>query len=121
MMTAKKVTILDTEETLREIYKTALEDRERALNYYTAMKDKIEKVLTETKEVPRPGVLSALNEAQKLIQTSTDKLINLANLLAKRDTNKNLEEMNFHDLPKDLLVEDQETQEDRILKINKAS
>ena len=109
---------LNTEETLQEIYKTAMEDKERALKYYTSMKDAVMKALEENKEVPRPGVLSALNEAQKLVQTSTDKLINLANLLAKRDSNKKLEEMNFQDLPKDLLTENQETQEDRIKLVN---
>ena len=109
---------LETEKTLQEIYKTAMEDRARALSYYENMKGKIEKALEETKEVPRPGVLSALNEAQKLVQTSTDKLINLANLLTKRDSTKKLEEMSFNDLPSDILSEEQETQEDRILKLN---
>lgn len=101
---------LDTEKTIQEIYDNAMSDKERALNCYESLRAKVD----ASEELPRPGVLTALNESQKLIQTSTDKLIKLVEILTKRDSNKKLEEMNFGSLGDVLKDDDQETQEDRI-------
>ena len=90
-----------------ELYKYTKEDRERAINTFDNLKERINKM-----ERVGPGILEQLNAAQQLIQTSTEKLISLTNILNKKETNIHLQQLNM-DFSPDLLEDDVETLNDR--------
>jgi hypothetical protein len=80
---------LNTEKTFDEIYQAVKGDRTRAIETFEAMKEMVSKADRIT-----PGMLDALNGAQQLIQTSTDKLVNLASLINKKEAIEKATEMN---------------------------
>lgn len=93
---------ITSEQTFREIWNLAKKDRQRALDAYDDMRQKMDS-LPESKI--NSMYFQALNQAQQLVQTSTDKLIELAKVLQKRETTKDLKNNNL-DLADSLLLED---------------
>lgn len=91
-----------SDQTIKEIFEIAKVDRERAVNDYEEMKQTI-------KNLPMDKINSmyfqALNQAQQLVQTATDKLVEIAKVLNKKETTKTLNQMNF-DFSSSSLLED---------------
>lgn len=88
---------LNTKKTFKEIYDAVKNDRDRAVKTFEDMKKMIENA-----EKITPGMLDALNGSQQLIQSSTDKLVNLANIMNKKEAIDKATEMNF-EFDKELL------------------
>lgn len=102
---------INSDKAFKEIYNAAKDDRQRAIETFEKMKEMIEKVDKIT-----PGMLEALNGSQQLIQSSTDKLVNLANILNKKETIDKATDMNFS-FDKDLL---KDRDSDEVIKTTKA-
>jgi hypothetical protein len=81
--------ILDSSTTFQKIYKAAEDDRERAIETFDLMKERLEKT-----EKITPGMLEALNGSQQLIQSSTDKLVQLASLISKKESQDSVDNLN---------------------------
>ena len=82
---------ITTEQTVNDLYRYAEEDRVRAIDAYNDLKCKVDNASRIT-----PGMLEALNGAQNLIQSSTDKLIHIAKLTNSKDNVKTLNQMNLN-------------------------
>ena len=93
---------ITSEKTFSEIYDIAKKDRERAIEAYDDMRATIEAL---PKEKINSMYYQALNQAQQLIQTSTDKLIGLAKVLNSKENVKQLNQINF-DLTDASILED---------------
>jgi len=96
-----------TEQTLKDIYRIAQEDRNRALDAYS----KLDSIIDNSSKVT-PGMMEALNGAQHLIQTSTDKLIQIAKLKNSKDNVKTLNQFNLN-FDDSVLDDEKESFEDR--------
>jgi hypothetical protein len=119
----KSVTVLDnaellvegkkvnTNSTLEEIYKIAKEDRDRAIEAYNSIKSQI-----DDSDKPSGVLYEALNGAQHLIQTSTDKLLSIAKMLNNKDNIKTLNQYNYNFDPS-ILEDERETFEEKTKKL----
>lgn len=101
---------IKSDDLVKQIYNIAVEDRERALKTYTHMKEVLDNC-----DRPSGIMFQELNNAQTAIRMATDKLVQVANLVHRKESTKEVNKLNLN-FDKALLEDENKTSIDRRIK-----